>query len=160
MYDRPNPIPIHAHNFRSTVHCIFSPTSLCQNAPLFIYDGIHCAESFVPPHPTTLNTHTHFTIKTSPTTHANTVTFITSDFRIHEYLISLAEKLSKQNAKKSAYNQCNLNRIDLNSNNPPWFPAAAEFACVGLHLFEGVRACSALFTVKRMKMNSQIVLHL
>lgn len=75
-------------------------------------------------------------------------------------MICLAEKLNKQNAKKSAYDQCNLNRIDLNSNNPPRFPAAAEFACVGLHLFEGVRACSALFTVKRMKMNSQIVLHL
>lgn len=39
-------------------------------------------------------------------------------------------------------------------------PAAAEFACVGFHLFQGVKACSALFTVKRMKMNSQIVPHL
>ena len=111
------------------------------------------------PNPTT---NTHFTIKSSPTTQVNTVTFITtSDFRIHEYMINLTEKLNKQNArKKSAYDQCNLNRIDLNSNNPPRFPTAAEFACIGLHLFEGVRACSALFTVKRMKMNSQIVLHL
>ena len=62
--------------------------------------------------------------------------------------------------KNTAHDQRNLNRIDLNSNNPPRFPAAADFVCVGLHLFEGVRACSALFTVKRMKMNSQIVLHL
>lgn len=63
----------------------------------------------------------------------------------------------KAQQTKWACNQCYLNRIDLNSNNPPWFPAAAEYAHVGLHLFEGVRACSALFTVKRMKMNSQIV---
>lgn len=48
---------------------------------------------------------------------------------------------------------------DLNSNRPPRFPAA-EFLRVVLYLFEGVKACSALFTVKRMKMRSQIVLHL
>lgn len=106
--------------------------------------------------------YTHFTIKNSTTAQANTV-ITTSDFRIHEYMMCLTEKAQHtkgKRKKKSAYNQCNLNRIDLNSNSPLWFPTAAEFACIGLDLFESVRACSALFTVKRMKMSSQIVLHL
>lgn len=64
-----------------------------------------------------------------------------------------ANKKGKE--KNSAYNQTGLT---LSQTRSLGSPPLAEFACVGLHLFECVRACSALFTVKRMK--CQIVLHL
>lgn len=64
-------------------------------------------------------------------------------------------KWKKGRKKNSAYNQTGLT---LSQTRGLGSPPLAEFACVGLHLFECVRACSALFTVKRMK--CQIVLHL
>lgn len=139
-----------SHKF--TIHCIFTwDPAECTSA----CECIHSADSRLisPSSPGTL---THQ--KNNRKTLINAVKFITTpDFRINEYMISCGEKKRK---KETAYKESNLNRIDLNSNKPPRLLAAAEFACVGLYLFEGVRACSALFTVKRMKMNSQIVLHL
>lgn len=58
-------------------------------------------------------------MKTSPTTQANKVTFITSNFRIHEYIISPRKKRStNKNAGEKKIKIClQPNRIDLKSNN-------------------------------------------
>lgn len=155
---------------RRRVHSIlfifYSLTSLSECT--YNYSMYCMSVTFVPPTVTNqAHTHTHvcaYTFfhknqpyNTSKQSHIHYIRF--QNTWIHYWPCNKKKRLNKQNVGGGG--SCRRpNRIDLNSNSPSRFLGAAEFACVGLHLFEGVRACSALFTVKRMKMKSQIVLHL